>query len=132
MATLHYGYTYMTTLHSSYPHYWQARKKRDQLRYERKRRGWLVKLLRQARARGLPLTAQLPELDAELRGDAAGSATRRAAATATPTFVAAEEPAAVAAAAAAAEAAEAAAAARASGPAASGAAAAAYLRLTWK
>ena len=94
MATLHYGYTYMTTLHSSYPHYWQARKKRDQLRYERKRRGWLVKLLRQARARGLPLTAQLPELDAELRGDAAGSATRRAAATATPTFVAAEEPAA--------------------------------------
>ena len=73
----------MASLHHSYTHYWQARKKRDQLRYERKRRGWLVKLLRQARARGLPRTAQLPELDAELRGDAVGSVTRRVAAAAT-------------------------------------------------
>ena len=28
---------------------WQARKQREQLRHERRRRGWLVKLLRQAR-----------------------------------------------------------------------------------
>ena len=39
----------MGTLLPWLPSLWQARKQREQLRHERRRRGWLVKLLRQAR-----------------------------------------------------------------------------------
>ena len=69
VATLHCtacGYTYCGYTHCGYTFtvvalttgtlplmatltIWQARKQREQLRHERRRRGWLVKLLRQAR-----------------------------------------------------------------------------------